>query len=174
MCSLGSQGHSRTFGAFIDKIEFFNHVCEVICSKKAASKDESRGKSLFNKAEMQRVLPGSNGKSFNERDHLVQRQEDHDSKPLRARRFSQKGPSPHDSQKGNALENQATELDEQQRPGAHSIGNNQGSMHRGHLQNRGQNFDDIDQASIDSEARKTALDEDKQDLTPEERLKLNQ
>ena len=47
-------------------------------------------------------------------------------------------------------------------------------MHRGHLQNRGQNFDDIDQASIDSEARKTALDEDKQDLTPEERLKLNQ
>ena len=47
-------------------------------------------------------------------------------------------------------------------------------MHRGHLQNRAPNFDDADQASIDSEARKTALDEEKQDLTPDERLKLNQ
>ena len=123
MCSLGSQGYSRTFGAFIDKIEFFNHVCEVICSKRGASKDESGGKNLFNKAEMQRVLPGSNGKSFNERDHLVQRQEDNDPKPLRARRFSQKRPSLHDSQKGDALGNQAAELDEQQRSGPHSIGN---------------------------------------------------
>ena len=69
MCTFGAQGYSKTFVAFIDKIEFFITVCEIICSKKPSSKEEVKGKNLLSKEEIKRAQHGTTRKSFIEKNH---------------------------------------------------------------------------------------------------------
>lgn len=68
MCQFGAQGYSKSFAAFIDKIEFFIQVCEILCSKKPSVKDDAKVKNLLSKDEVSKVMNGQNGKSFIERD----------------------------------------------------------------------------------------------------------